>query len=53
MGQSFVGLLDHKVELRTGSAPFSDLDKCAATRMVRIVNHGCFERLITRSMSMS
>ncbi len=53
MGQSSVGLLDHKVELRTGPAPFNDLDKCAATRMVRIVNHRSFGRLITRSMSMS
>jgi hypothetical protein len=52
-GQGSVGLLDHEVKLRTGPAPFNDLDKRAATRVVRIVNHRRVGRLITRSMSMS
>ena len=53
MGQRSVGLLDHEVKLRTGPAPFNDLDNRAATRMVRIVNYRRVGGLITRSMSMS
>lgn len=53
MGQGAVGLLDYEVKLRTEPAALNDLDKGAATRMVRIVDHRRSGRLITRSMSIS
>jgi hypothetical protein len=53
MGQGSVGLLDHEVKFRIGPKPLNDLDKRAATRVMRIVNHRRVGGLITRSMSMS